>query len=259
VESRSEDDLRAKHLSFAVVHEVGVPFLRGLLRGVGVGANDREDVLHDVLLAAYRNLETFDASRLLRALQGRRDEDDFFEDDFEDEDHEPVPLSAVLPWIGEGQPRRVWDSLYRWLYGIAWRQVSHYRDRAYRRREIPDGLRLIAISAGADSRPRLEQRLEAMERAEVVDALLASLDPQRRVMLVMHDMLDIPVVDIARELQINENTGQNRLRLAREDFRAAVKRLDPEQRSALRLGDRPFAAEATTRRRPAPRRRRRGK
>src|SRR4029079_6070608 len=119
--------------------EVGVPFLRGLLRGVGIGPNDREDVLHDILLAAYRNLETFDASRLLRALQGRRDEDDFFEDDFEDEDHEPLQLSEVLPWIVGPQPRRVWDSLYRWLYGIAWRQVSHYRDRAYRRREFPEG------------------------------------------------------------------------------------------------------------------------
>ncbi|WP_437283747.1 sigma factor-like helix-turn-helix DNA-binding protein [Sorangium sp. So ce375] len=211
--------------------------------------------MHDVLLAAYRNLETFDASRLLRALQGRRDEDDFFEDDFEDEDHEPLQLSEVLPWIVGPQPRRVWDSLYRWLYGIAWRQVSHYRDRAYRRREVPEGLRLSAIAAGIDRRPRLEQQLEATERAEVIDALLATLDPQRRVMLVMHDMLDIPVVDIARELQINENTGQNRLRLAREDFRAAVKRLDPEQRSALRLGDKPFVAEATTKRRPAPRRR----
>ncbi|WP_437589487.1 RNA polymerase sigma factor [Sorangium sp. So ce1000] len=210
-------------------------------------------MLHNVLMAAYRGLESFDASRLLRALQGRRDEDDF-EDDFEDEDHEPVPLSEVLPWIGGAQPRRVWDSLYRWLFGIAWRQVSHYRDRAYRRREIPEGLRVSAIFAGVDSRPRLEQQLEATERAEVIDSLLAGLDAQRRVMLVMHDMLDIPVVDIARELQINENTGQNRLRLAREDFRAAVKRLGAEQRSALRLGDRPFVAESTTKRRPAPRR-----
>lgn len=230
-----------------MVYEVGVPFLRRTLRSYGVDPHDLEDVLHDVLMAAYRRLGSFDASRLLRAALGLRDEDEV-------PGGEPVPFSRVLPYVSKLQARRAWDPVYRWLYGIAWRQLTHYRQRAFRRREIPVGLQSSAIFAGVDRRPRLEQQVEAMERAEVIDLLLASLVPQRRVMLVMHDMLEIPVVEIARELQINENTAQNRLRLAREDFRAAVKRLGREQRSALRLGDRPFAAEATTRRRPAPRR-----
>ncbi|WP_437733005.1 RNA polymerase sigma factor [Sorangium sp. So ce1335] len=219
-----------------------------MLRGYGVAPHDREDVLHDILMAAYRRLDSFDASRLLRAAQGARDDADDADDEF-------VPLSQVLPYLGGLRARRAWDPLYRWLFGIAWRQLTHYRQRAFRRREIPVGLQSSALFAGVDRRPRLEQQVEATERAEVIDALLASLPPERRVMLVMHDMLDIPVVEIARELEINENTAQNRLRLAREDFRAAVKRLGAEQRSALRPGDRPFAAEATTRRRPAPRRR----
>ncbi|WP_437599257.1 RNA polymerase sigma factor [Sorangium sp. So ce590] len=232
-----------------MLHEVGVPFLRRTLRGYGVDPHDLEDVLHDILLAAYRGLEGFDASRLLRAALGLRDEDEVG-------GSQPVPFSAVLPYVSRLRARRAWDPLYRWLFGIAWRQITHYRQRAFRRREIPVGLQGgSSIFAGVDRRPRLEQRVEATERAEVIDLLLASLVPQRRVMLVMHDMLEIPVVEIARELQINANTAQNRLRLAREDFRAAVKRLGPEQRSALRLGETPFAAEATTRRRPAPRRR----
>ncbi|WP_438025165.1 RNA polymerase sigma factor [Sorangium sp. So ce233] len=249
MESRSDNAVREKHRSFSVVHEVGAPFLRRMLRGYGVAPHDREDVLHDILLVAYRRLESFDASRLLRAALGARDDEE------EDVNDEPVPLSRVLPYLAGLRARRAWDPLYRWLFGIAWRQLTHYRERAFRRREIPVGLQSSAIFAGVDRRPRLEQQVEAAERAEVIDALLASLLPERRVMLVMHDMLDIPVVEIARELQINENTAQNRLRLGREDFRAAVKRLGAEQRSALRPGDRPFAAEATTRRRPAPRRR----
>ncbi|WP_437334294.1 RNA polymerase sigma factor [Sorangium sp. So ce394] len=228
---------------------MGAPFLRRTLRSYGVDADDLEDVMHDILMGAYRRLGTFDASRLLRAALGLSDEDEV-------PGGEPVPFSAVLPYLSKLRARRAWDSVYRWLYGIAWRQLTHYRQRAFRRREIPSGLQSSAILGGVDQRPRLEeQRMEATERAEVIDLLLASLVPQRRVMLVMHDMLDIPVVEIARELQINENTAQNRLRLAREDFRAAVKRLAPEQRSALRLGDRPFATEAATRRRPAPPRR----
>ncbi|WP_437966796.1 RNA polymerase sigma factor [Sorangium sp. So ce260] len=248
MESQSDDALRAKHQSFVVLHEVGAPFLRRTLRGYGIDPSDLEDVLHDVLMAAYRRLEGFDASRLLRAALGLRDEDEVG-------GGEPVPFSKVLPYVSGLRARRAWDPLYRWLYGIAWRQMTHYRQRAFRRREIPVGLQSSALFSGIDRRPRLEQQVEAAERAEVIDLLLAGLVPQRRVMLVMHDMLEIPVVEIARELQINENTAQNRLRLAREDFRAAVKRLGPEQRSALRLGDKPFAAEATTRRRPAPRRR----
>ncbi|AGP41298.1 hypothetical protein SCE1572_46480 [Sorangium cellulosum So0157-2] len=231
-----------------MVYEVGAPFLRRTLRSYGVDADDLEDVLHDILMAAYRRLATFDASRLLRVALGLSDEDEV-------PGGEPVPFSAVLPYVSKLRARRAWDPVYRWLYGFTWRQLTHYRQRAFRRREIPAGLQSSAIFAGVDQRPRLEQRVEATERAEVIDLLLASLVPQRRVMLVMHDMLDIPVVEIARELQINENTAQNRLRLAREDFRAAVKRLAPEQRSALRLGERPFSTEAATRRRPAPPRR----
>ncbi|MGK4001073.1 sigma factor-like helix-turn-helix DNA-binding protein [Sorangium sp. So ce1036] len=234
---------------------MSVSFLRRLLRGFGVASSDLEDVLQDVLIAVYGSLDTFDASRLLRAIQGGLlDLDEHAEEEEEEEEDERVPFEAVIPQLGSIRTRRAWSPLYSWLFGIAWRQVSHYRERAYRRRELPMGLQNNPIFAGVDVRPGQEAQAAAKDRAEVVDALLGSLVPQRRVVLVMHDMLDIPVVDIARELKINENTAQNRLRLAREDFQAAVKRLSPEQRSALRLGDRPFAAEAKAPRRPAPRR-----
>jgi hypothetical protein len=49
-------------------------------------------------------------------------------------------------------------------------------------------------------------------------------------------VLDISIADIARELHVNENTAQGRLRLGRLDLQAAAKRLDPEHKAALRLG-----------------------
>jgi transposase-like protein len=60
------------------------------------------------------------------------------------------------------------------------------------------------------------------------------MDLQRRTILVLHDLLEVSISDIARELGVNRNTVQNRLRLAREDFRATVTRLGPEKRRALR-------------------------
>ncbi|WP_437716300.1 sigma factor-like helix-turn-helix DNA-binding protein [Sorangium sp. So ce448] len=64
--------------------------------------------------------------------------------------------------------------------------------------------------------------------------MLGTIAPERRVLLVLYEIYEMPLVDIARELGLNYNTASNRLRLAREDYRAAVKRLRPEQRQALR-------------------------
>ncbi|WP_234023137.1 RNA polymerase sigma factor [Sorangium cellulosum] len=202
-------------------------------------------------------------SRLLGASASPAAREEGLELDEPDEEEpvasEEVSLEEALRRIGALRSRRARGPLHGWVFGIAWRQVSRYRDRAYRRREVPAGLHGNVVFAAVDQRPGVEHHIAAAERAEVVDRLLASLVPQRRVVLVMHDMLGIPVVDIARELGINENTAQNRIRLARDDFRAAVKRLSEEQRRALRPGETPFAGEAKTPRRPAPKRRPSGK
>lgn len=224
---------------------MSVPFLRKTLRGLGVAMDDIDDVLQNVLIGAYRGLERYDESRFRDPLSEADEEVAV------DEDEEEAASGAMLPWLIES-PREL-RPLHSWLFGIAWRQVSHYKERAYRRREVPVGLYGNRAFAGIYENPDPEQQMAADQRARLLDALLAGIDPQRRVVLMMHDMLQIPVVDIARELQINENTAQNRLRLAREDFRAAVKRLNPEKRRALRLGDRPFAKEDRTPHRPAPR------
>ncbi|WP_437573537.1 hypothetical protein [Sorangium sp. So ce887] len=66
--------------------------------------------------------------------------------------------------------------------------------------------------------------------------MLGTIAPERRILLVLHEAYEVPIVDVARALGINYNTATNRLRLAREDYRAAVARLRPEQRQALRAG-----------------------
>jgi RNA polymerase sigma-70 factor (ECF subfamily) len=225
------------------VYKVGVPFLHQALRYLGVAEADRDDVLQDVLLAAYRGLDRYDASRSSRAHPT---------------DGDPALLVAPIRPFGGFKARRSWSPLQGWLFGIAWRQVTHYRDRAHRRREIPMGLHDSAIFAEVDERSSLDQHVENAERAQLISVLLATMIPQRRAIVVMHDMLDIPVADIARQFEINENTAQNRLRLGREDFRAAAKRLNVEKRATLRPGERPFSAEAMAPRHPAkPRVRRR--
>ncbi|WP_437960861.1 RNA polymerase sigma factor [Sorangium sp. So ce119] len=197
--------------SFETVYAVGLPFLHHALRWLGVAANDLDDVLQEIFLAAYRGLGAYEPWRYHAAPR--------------------ADLSAAGPPPLRIKPEA---ALHRWLFGIAWRKTSHYHARAHRRREIPSGAGGAWPFEGRDPAPTPEQSLASADRADIVTALLLKVAPERRVILVMYDVLGVPVADIARELQLKENTVRSRLRLAREDFRAAVARQSRERRSALR-------------------------
>ncbi|WP_437531189.1 sigma factor-like helix-turn-helix DNA-binding protein [Sorangium sp. So ce726] len=94
------------------------------------------------------------------------------------------------------------------------------------------GLADEACFESADVAPSSEQRIVTNQRIAIAIRLLATIAPERRAILIMTDMVEIPVREIARSLGLNESTASSRLRLAREDYRAAVKRLRPERSSA---------------------------
>ncbi|WP_437785792.1 RNA polymerase sigma factor [Sorangium sp. So ce1097] len=120
------------------------------------------------------------------------------------------------------------------MFGIAWRKVRRHLDRAYRRREVPNGLHPAPPGRVIDPALNSEQRIAERERLALAVEVLGTIAPERRILLVLHEAYEVPVVEIARALGINYNTATNRLRLAREDYRAAAARLRPEQRQALR-------------------------
>ncbi|WP_437760429.1 RNA polymerase sigma factor [Sorangium sp. So ce1389] len=181
-------------------------------RLMGVAEPDIDDLLQEVLLTAYRTLDRFDPSW-----------------------HAPQTEVAVAgdPARGGG-PHQHRSAEARWVFGIAWRKVSHYLDRAHRRRELAHGLVPASCSEAVDPAPLSEERAVERERLNLVIDLLWTLAPERRLVLVLHEAYEVPLVEIARDLRINYNTASSRLRLARADYRAAVKRLRPEQRDALR-------------------------
>ncbi|WP_437873068.1 RNA polymerase sigma factor [Sorangium sp. So ce363] len=212
--------------SFETVYAVGLPFLHHALRWLGVSVNDLDDMLQEVFLAAYRGLASYEPWRFHAAPAGG--------------------LAAAGP-----PPLRITPeaALHRWLFGIAWRKTSHYHARAHRRREIPSGAGVSWPFDGCAPAPTPEQSLAGADRAEIVTALLLKIAPERRVILVMYDLLGVAVADIAGELSLNENTVRSRLRLAREDFRAAVARQSAERRSALcalTASERPLHTSAAT-------------
>ncbi|WP_437563966.1 RNA polymerase sigma factor [Sorangium sp. So ce542] len=193
--------------------------LPGVFRLLGVAEPDIDDLLQEVLLTAYKTLDRFDPN------------------------WQPPQPSWHPPQTevgAAGDPARRADRYQhrsaeaRWVFGIAWRKVGRYLGRARRRRELAHGLVPAWCSEAVDPAPLSEQRAVARERLELVIELLWTLTPERRLILVLHEAYEVPLAEIARDLGINYNTATSRLRLARADYRAAVQRLRPEQRDALR-------------------------
>ena len=108
-----------------------------------------------------------------------------------------------------------------WLFGISFRVASDYRRLARHRRE-----RITEDAAETeDDSPGADDRLESEQSRRLVLEGLESLDLDRRAVFVMHELDGHPIPAIAAALGIPVNTAYSRLRLAREQFAAAVKRI----------------------------------
>jgi RNA polymerase sigma-70 factor, ECF subfamily len=112
-----------------------------------------------------------------------------------------------------------------WLFGIAFRVASDYRRSARQRREIPGTTRELTCPA-----PPADEVMLRRERQRLVARALDGLELDRRAVFVMHDIDGHVMPDIAAALGIPLNTAYSRLRLARVDFAAAIKRVQGAKR-----------------------------
>jgi RNA polymerase sigma-70 factor (ECF subfamily) len=107
-----------------------------------------------------------------------------------------------------------------WVFGFALRVAADYRRLARHRVEV-----LGIATEPADAKPGADERAETNEKRELVQVALDSMDLDRRAVLLLHDIDGVPAPAIAEALGIPLNTAYSRLRLAREDLTAAVRRL----------------------------------
>ena len=107
-----------------------------------------------------------------------------------------------------------------WLFGFAFRVASQERRRVRRRRESP-----AEHAHTVDPRPLADAELVVAEERELVLAALESVDLDKRAVFVLYEIDDVAMSEIASSLGVPVNTAYSRLRLARADFAAAVKRL----------------------------------
>jgi len=135
-------------------------------------------------------------------------------DDVRDQSQEVfVIVHRLLPEFDRTRPIRPW------LFGIAFRVASAYRDKARYRvtEELGDDLT-------DDAQPADEQIADAEKRRLVLRAL-ERVDLARRAVFVLADIEGRAIPEIATELGIPLNTAYSRLRLARAEFAEAARRL----------------------------------
>jgi RNA polymerase sigma-70 factor (ECF subfamily) len=123
-----------------------------------------------------------------------------------------VVLHRNWPTLDTTRPLRPY------LFGVAFRVLSAHRRR--RSREIPHPA--LDMEDGTASP---EELLQNKESVALLMAALERLPLRRRAVLVMHDLDGVAIDDIARGLSISRFGAYARLRKARGEMAAAVKRL----------------------------------
>jgi len=137
------------------------------------------------------------------------------ERDLEDVTHDV--FVAVLRKLTEYDPAR---PLRPWLFGFAFRFASDYRDLARHRHEVTDdGHEPLDPSPSALDGVLLNEAVSVARRA------LGELELGRRAVFILHELDECPMPEVAAALGIPLNTAYSRLRLARADLAATVRRL----------------------------------
>lgn len=140
------------------------------------------------------------------------------ERDLEDVAHDV--FVAVHRHFTEWDPTR---PIKPWLFAFATRVASDYRKRSGRTREVLTDEGTVPEPSTSTSEPHADDALARKDDRELVARCMNSLDEAKREILVLHDIEEVPVPEIATKLSIPVNTAYSRLRLAREALEKSVR------------------------------------
>jgi RNA polymerase sigma-70 factor (ECF subfamily) len=139
------------------------------------------------------------------------------ERDLEDVAHDVfIVVHARLVEYDPARPLRPW------LFAFAYRVAGNYRRAARHARELLDDA--DTTEGAADDRPAPDEVAAAAQARALVIRALDAIEIDRRAVFVMHELDGCPIPEVAATLGIPLNTAYSRLRLAREEFHAAVQR-----------------------------------
>jgi RNA polymerase sigma-70 factor (ECF subfamily) len=114
-----------------------------------------------------------------------------------------------------------------WLFAFAARCASDWRRLARHRVErLGEGAEPPADIAAAH---RMQRQVEGREDLELVLRALECVGEERREVFILHELDGLTMKEISDLFGIPQATGYSRLRVAREEFTAAVRRHDPSR------------------------------
>ena len=126
-------------------------------------------------------------------------------------------LSKKLPELSEGGVRA-------FLFQTALRIASRARRTVARRREVDEA----SIPETTDPAAGPEELTEQLRARAVLDRLLEDMDLDLRSVFVLFEIEELSTAEIAALLELPQGTVGSRLRRAREEFEARVRRLSAE-------------------------------
>jgi RNA polymerase sigma factor (sigma-70 family) len=147
------------------------------------------------------------------------------------EDREDIAQSIYVVLAGKLDTYDPSLRLQAWVNGYAVNIARRYKQLARNHRE-----QLLGDDAGEPmdtDGANPEQHAIDEDRRTILDRLIDTLEEDRRLVLVMKELQHLEMLDVARALGIPVATGWTRLRLARADLEAAIRRLGARERDAL--------------------------
>jgi RNA polymerase sigma-70 factor (ECF subfamily) len=122
-----------------------------------------------------------------------------------------IALRRSWPHYDSSRPLRPY------LFGVAFRVVSMQR----RKRKHEVAFASLEVREGG---PGPDEALQAKQARATVLLALERIPLRRRAVLVMHDLEEVPMVQVAKTLSIPLFTAYSRLRKARKELEAAIRR-----------------------------------
>lgn len=111
------------------------------------------------------------------------------------------------------------SALRTWIYGVALRVASDYRQRAVHRREI-----LGVDLPERTSEPTQDRALDEDRWRRRLARLLDQLPPEQREVFVLYEIEELPMKEICEVAECPLQTAYSRLHAARKTLREALSR-----------------------------------
>lgn len=123
-----------------------------------------------------------------------------------------VRVHKAMPTYDASRPPRPW------LFAFAFRVASDHKRLARHRAEVlGDSPDAPSSAKGPDA------ELDATRRRAILHEALEVLDLDKRAVIILHELEDLPIPEVARVLGIPEGTAYTRLRAARGELATSLR------------------------------------